>query len=113
MSKKINKKEGQNMGKSNCWEIKKCGREPGGSKVRDLGVCPAGSDTSSTNINSGKNAGRICWAVAGTFCGGKVQGDFAQKSASCLACEVFKQVKKEEGSGFIMIKSTPAFRPAV
>jgi hypothetical protein len=101
------------MGKSNCWEIKQCGREPGGSKSQDLGVCPAGSDTLSTGLNGGKNAGRICWAVAGTFCGGKVQGDFAQKSASCLSCDVFKQVKKEEGAGFIMIKSIPAFRPAV
>jgi hypothetical protein len=30
------------------------------------------------------NAGRICWAIAGTFCGDKVQGDFAQKSVSCM-----------------------------
>lgn len=23
----------------NCWEFKKCGRETGGSKVKELGVC--------------------------------------------------------------------------
>ncbi len=93
------------MYKINCWEIKKCGREPGGSKNQELGICPAATDTSCNSINSGKNAGRICWAVAGTFCGGKVQGDFAQKSVSCMSCEVFKQVKAEEGAeNFVLLK---------
>ncbi|NOZ68083.1 MAG: hypothetical protein GXP46_02245 [Deferribacteres bacterium] len=85
------------MSKLNCWEIKKCGREPGGAKNQDLGICPAASETSCNGINSGKNAGRICWAIAGTFCGGKVQGDFAQKSVSCMSCEVLKKVREEEG----------------
>jgi hypothetical protein len=94
------------MLKQNCWEIKKCGREPGGSKNRELGVCPAATDSSCNGLNSGKNAGRICWAIAGTFCGGKVQGDFAQKQVSCMVCEVFKKVKAEEGDGnFSLMKS--------
>ena len=93
------------MPKQNCWEIKNCGREPGGSKVNDMGVCPATSDTSSDGLNGGKNSGRICWASAGTFCGGEVQGSFAQKSVSCMSCEVFKQVKVEEGSDFMLLKS--------
>ena len=93
------------MSTMNCWEIKKCGREMGGSKSRELGVCPAATETSCEGINSGKNAGRICWAIAGTFCGGKVQGDFAQKSVSCMSCEVFKQVKSEEGAeNFTLLK---------
>ena len=91
------------MSKPNCWEIKKCGREPGGSKSRELGVCPAATETSCDGINSGNNAGRICWAIAGTFCGGKVQGDFARKSVSCMSCEVFKQVKAEEGTENFML----------
>ncbi len=86
------------MSKLNCWEIKNCGREQGGGKSHDIGVCPAAVDTSCDGINEGKNAGRICWAIAGTFCGGKVQGDFAQKSVSCMSCDVFKQVKSEEGT---------------
>ncbi len=94
------------MEKKNCWEIKKCGREPGGSNVRELGTCPAATDTTSDGTNSGKNAGRICWAIAGTFCGGKVQGDFAQKSISCMTCEVFKQIKAEEGAvNFTLLKT--------
>jgi len=93
------------MSKQNCWEVKKCGREPGGSKSTEMGVCPAATNTDSNGVNSGKNGGRICWAVAGTFCGGKVQGDFAQKSVSCMSCEVFKMIKKEEGpEGFVLMK---------
>jgi hypothetical protein len=58
------------MPKKNCWEVKQCGREPGGSKTADMGVCPAAADSSSDGVNGGKNGGRICWALAGTFCGG-------------------------------------------
>jgi hypothetical protein len=98
------------MIKLNCWEIKKCGREAGGTKTAELGICPAASDTSSNGINSGKNGGRICWAVAGTFCGGKVQGDFAQKQVSCMSCEVFKKIKIEEGvESFKLMKSGQAY----
>ncbi|MBI2304565.1 MAG: hypothetical protein HYU86_07450 [Chloroflexi bacterium] len=32
-----------------------------------------------------------CWQVAGTFCGGEVQGVFAQKLGNCLKCEVFRK----------------------
>ncbi len=85
------------MSKLNCWEIKKCGREPGGIKALERGVCPAPSTSSCNGLNDGTNGGRICWAIAGTFCGDKVQGDFAQKSVSCMSCDVFRQVKTDEG----------------
>jgi len=82
--------------KINCWEYKECGRQPGGEKVEDLGVCPAATDRSFSGINSGKNAGRICWAVAGTCCGGKVQGTFAEKRRSCVTCDFYKHVQEQE-----------------
>ena len=41
----------------NCWEFKNCGRQPGGSNVNDLGLCPAATDTSSDGLNRGKNGG--------------------------------------------------------
>ena len=28
------------MKKRNCWEVKQCGREPGGTHEKDLGICP-------------------------------------------------------------------------
>lgn len=88
----------------NCWEVKACGREPGGIKVADLGQCPAATDKSFDQTNRGKNGGRICWQVAGTLCGGVKQGTFAEKKLSCLTCNFFTDVKNEEGSSFKMKK---------
>jgi methyl-accepting chemotaxis protein len=65
--------------KQNCWEFLNCGRIRGGAKERELGVCPAYP-----------NNGDSCANVGGTFCGGKVQGDFGQKIAHCAKCEYFK-----------------------
>ena len=89
--------------KLNCWEFKKCGREPGGAKVAELGVCPVANETLSNGLNEGSNAGRICWAVAGTLCGGRVQGTFAQKRRSCVQCDFYKRVKEEEGKDFSLM----------
>lgn len=99
------------MTRQNCWEFKKCGREPGGARVSELGICPAATDTSSDGLNGGKNAGRICWAVTGTFCGGKVQGTFALKQISCLACDFFKKAKEEEGATFLLFKPGQDYKP--
>ncbi|MBI5741108.1 MAG: PAS domain S-box protein [Nitrospirae bacterium] len=51
-----------------CYEVKGCTKKD----------CPC----------FGKGATR-CWQIAGTFCGGKVQGAFAQKYGSCSKCCVF------------------------
>ena len=90
--------------KQNCWEFKKCGREPGGAKSGELGVCPASLETRTNGVNSGKNGGRACWALAGTLCGGKVQGSFAAKVANCLACEFYQLVGQEEGPDHVSAK---------
>ena len=82
--------------KANCWEFMSCGREPGGSAANELGACPAATDESADGINGGHNGGRLCWAIAGTFCGGKVQGSQAAKRQSCLTCEFFERVTREE-----------------
>jgi len=82
--------------KMNCWEFKKCERQGGGRLVGELGICPAFTDVSLNGIHEGKNSGRACWAVAGTFCGGTVQGTEAQKQHSCWQCNFFQLVKKEE-----------------
>ena len=70
------------MKANNCWEFKECGREKGGKKEKEMGICPAYP----------KN-GKDCWKAAGTFCGGKVQGTFAQKQGTCMACDWYKAVK--------------------
>lgn len=85
------------MKKVNCWEFEKCGREEGGSNVAALGVCAATLPSNYDALNGGVRAGRFCWKVAGTLCGGIIQGTFADKLLSCVACDFFRQVKKEEG----------------
>ena len=82
--------------KQNCWEVLNCGREDGGNKVKELGVCPASTENKLNNIHNGNNAGRACWVVAGTYCGGEAQGAFVQKVSKCGNCDFYKQVFKEE-----------------
>ncbi|HBH60866.1 MAG TPA: sensor histidine kinase [Nitrospiraceae bacterium] len=68
------KEEGE---KIKCWEFHKCGVEKaeGAAGLR----CPAYP-----------NYGRICWAVAGTYCGKQVSGAIAQKLGNCQKCEFYQ-----------------------
>ena len=91
---------GKGLEKANCWQFKKCGREPGGSKIKDLGICPAATDKRLDDIHGGLHAGRACWVIAGTFCGGKIQGTFAQKFSSCRECDFYQIVFEEETHNF-------------
>lgn len=88
------------MDHANCWEIKGCGRQPGGAKVAEFGECPAATNTAANGINHGKNGGRCCWALTGTLCGGVVQGSYAMKLGNCLRCEFFLRVRREEGADY-------------
>ena len=88
------------MDKLNCWEFEQCGREPGGKKVSELGVCRAATETKLQGTNHGKNGGRACWAITGTLCGDEIQGTFAAKLENCLQCEFYQLVRKEEGREF-------------
>ncbi len=87
--------------KLNCWEYKKCGREPGGRNNGAKGTCPAATDTRLDGVHGGKNAGRACWALNGTLCEGQPNGDFARRFKSCHSCGFFKTVVKEEGADFV------------
>jgi signal transduction histidine kinase len=69
--------------KIKCWEFIKCGVEntEGAAVIR----CP-----------SYPNYGRICWAVAGSFCGKKVtcfpSGAIAEKLGDCRKCRFYEGV---------------------
>ncbi|MEN8262468.1 MAG: ATP-binding protein [Nitrospirota bacterium] len=66
-----------------CWEFTKCGVEKTeGSATR---ICPAYPDY-----------GRICWAIAGTFCGKRVSGAIAQKLGNCKKCDFYKHVAEKK-----------------
>lgn len=59
----------------NCWEFHNC------PKDRQQ-ICSAFTT----------KAGRTCWRVAGTLCGGKAQGIIAQKIGDCQKCDFYIQV---------------------
>lgn len=86
--------------KKNCWEFKECGRETGGDKTSELGVCPAATEGVLDGTHGGTNAGRACWVVAGTLCKGEVQGTFAKKFEACEKCEFYLKVREEEFPNF-------------
>lgn len=88
--------------KKNCWEVMMCGREPGGKNAEELGVCPASTYDRLDSAHGGKNAGRVCWVVAGTMCGGEIEGSFARKFQDCRKCEFYQMVKEEEGANFLI-----------
>ena len=77
------------MKKLNCWEFNK------GGEACDS--CPARHDLSYDDINSGKNGGRVCWAVSGTCCKSDSEGNYKDKRSQCMACDFYKLVVKEEG----------------
>lgn len=89
------------MAKTNCWEYTKCGREAGGEKVDELGVCIASTETRAHGTHQGLNGGRACWAITATLCKGKVQGSYDRKFQNCMFCDFYKKVMEEEGSNAI------------
>ena len=88
------------MEKKNCWEIMKCGREPGMVDGEAHITCPAAHEYRLNGMHGGINAGRACWVVPGTVCHGETQGIFATKVQACLECPFYQRVLSEEGSVF-------------
>lgn len=72
----------------NCWELKDCGREAGGRNVAAFGEC----------ITSQEGLGHSCWAIAGTLCGGEVQGSVKDKHENCLICNVYQNYNRMTGT---------------
>ena len=91
------------MTRKNCWEVIQCGRQPGGNTAEELGVCPASLPSQHDGTNNGKHGGRLCWAIAGTFCGGKPQGSGVEKIMDCIHCKFLKQVHDEESNDFVLL----------
>ncbi len=67
--------------KTPCWEYMKCGIEKDPSRR-----CPAYP-----------YFGRICWAIAGTLCEGRIMGTYAQKIHECHHCPFYQFCHGEEG----------------
>lgn len=89
------------MPRMNCWEFKQCGRQPGGEKTEEFGVCPATLKVEANGINDGVNGGRSCWVVSRTLCFGEIQGDFSVKLRGCIQCGFYTLVREEQGIAYI------------
>ena len=85
------------MSELNCWEFFKCGREPGGEKVNELGICPAATFEPSDGFLDGKNGGKACTYIAGTFCSGTIQGTAREKEKKCATCEFYNALRDRYG----------------
>ena len=68
------RKEKRKAGKP-CWVVKKC------PKKRRI-QCPAREF----------QAGRFCWFITGTICGGENQTNWEEKMKICRSCEIFQSV---------------------
>jgi hypothetical protein len=88
--------------KQNCWEFTNCGREPGGTREKEAGICPAAAETRLDTVHHGRNAGRSCWIVAGTLCEGRPQGTFVRKHKNCMSCDFYRLVLLEEKGDFLL-----------
>jgi hypothetical protein len=86
---------------TNCWEAMNCGRQPGGMRVHELGVCRASIASALNGVHRGQQGGRACWVQVGTLCGGKVQATHADKVETCEQCAFYATVKREEGDVFL------------
>lgn len=86
------------MGKLNCWNFKNCGRYPGGPKEHELGTCPVPIMDEADGFLGGRGAGRGCAYVAGSYCGGEVQGSYEFKKKHCEDCEYYKALQAEFGA---------------
>jgi len=69
----------ENGARIKCWEFHQCGVEKAEGAANMM--CPAYP-----------HYGRICWVVAGTFCGKKVSGAIAQKLGDCKKCSFYQRV---------------------
>jgi len=93
------------MRKTNCWEYKNCGRGPGMDAGHTMGPCRAATEKRANGVNGGRNGGRACWAIAGSFCKRGICGTFAAKLSDCMECEFFRLVGSEEGPDYMGAKA--------
>ncbi len=82
----------------NCWEFRKCGRQPGGTEAEKLGVCPAAISKEHNGKNGGLNAGRYCWKIKDTLCDISTKNNKTEKILKCITCGFYKLVQDEQGS---------------
>jgi hypothetical protein len=91
----------------NCWEFRRCGREPGGRLASQEGVCRAAVYEPADGYLGGTNGGTACCFIKGTVCeeSRHHQATYRGKSEGCWDCAFYRMLRREHGPAFSM----PAF----
>ncbi len=92
------------MSRENCWEVMRCGREPGGVNAA-MGVCPAAVPGEHDGTNGGDARGRCCWMLPDVVCPSLegVEGR-GPRLRACLACTFLTGVMNDEGREFVLMR---------
>ncbi|MHB1051131.1 MAG: two-CW domain-containing protein [Bacteroidota bacterium] len=91
--------------RTNCWEYKNCGLEPGGKNSESRGICPAAIQTNFDMVNNGINGGRFCWFVEKTLCNNEQQGSFLEKFGHCVTCDFYLLIQKQQGRHLEVVRN--------
>jgi len=82
----------------NCWEYNNCAKEPKGEQAKKSGECLALTYTRANGYLGGKNGGKSCCYITGSFCSGVLKGTSKEKEKQCGTCDFYKKLKKEHGA---------------
>lgn len=96
------------MGKINCWEFTKCGREDKGKNASKSGACPASFFQQANGFCEGTNGGRSCRYISEIFgfeCNEARKLSLRdvlidKKTSRCENCDFHKNLKDEYGERF-------------
>ena len=65
-------------------------------------MCPAAEFSAADGYLGGRNGGRACAYITGTFCEDVLQGSYRDKSKDCWDCEFYRFLRREHGAAFSM-----------
>ncbi|MCI5148900.1 MAG: hypothetical protein D3916_05850 [Candidatus Electrothrix sp. MAN1_4] len=93
--------EVMNDSKIDCWEFKKCGREPGGKNIEKYGLCSLVVSLEDNKINNKRNGERLCWSLRESACEGIMRECCVNEIKECRQCTfyIFLQESYNQGSG--------------
>ena len=80
----------------NCWEFKKCEREPDGKNSEKLCVCEASVENKFDGINHGNNAGRYCWKVKISEENQNEAAETLSAIMTCIECDFSLKSKQKK-----------------
>ena len=91
----LNRRGGGKMANQNCWEFKKCGREPGGAEIYRTGHMPAATDKRLSNVHGGVKGTSLLGAHRNIL-RGLSAGDVCLEAEELHGVRILKLVETQE-----------------